>query len=173
MHIRAATIADLPGILEIEEVSFATPWSREILERELQRMGGPQEGYTAVYLVAHEADRVLGYAGMWLCWGEAHILTLAVDPGLRRRGLGQALLDAALRHVAEDGCHYATLEYRASNEAAAALYAKFGFEVAGRRKGYYHETGEDAIIADLHDLQSQRVLDGLAALRREWEGKHG
>ena len=173
MDISLATLDDLPSILEIEQVCFTTPWSRELLERELRRTAGDQEGYEAAYLAARAEGGLLGYVGMWLCWGEAHVLTLAVAPRRRRTGVATALLDAALQHAVARGCQYATLEYRASNRAAAAMYAKFGFETVGRRKGYYHDTGEDAIIVELQDLQSERVQSDLAALRRQWEQRQG
>jgi ribosomal-protein-alanine N-acetyltransferase len=173
MEIGPATLDDLPGILGIEHASFPSPWSSELLKRELGRTATPQEGYESAYLAAREGNEVVGYVGMWLCWGEAHVLTLAVKPDQRRRGVGAAILEAALRHAAARGCHYATLEYRASNRAAAALYARFGFRVVGRRKGYYQDTKEDAVVVELHDLQSERVQSELAAVRREWEQKQG
>ncbi len=173
MEITAATLDDLPQIVEIERASFPTPWSVESLRRELMRTERQQGDYTAIYLAAREGEQLVGYVGLWLCWGEAHILTLAVAPQWRRQGIAQALMHAALTEAARQGCHYATLEYRVSNTAAAALYEKFGFRVVGRRRRYYRDTGEDAIVVELDDLQSVEVQTDLAELQAEWERKHG
>lgn len=89
---------------------------------------------------------VVGYGGLWLMVDEAHISTIASHPDWRRRGIGELLLLAMIDSAAEIGANIVTLEVRVTNVPAQALYTKYGFEVVGRRKGYYSDNGEDAYI---------------------------
>ena len=93
-----------------------------------------------------ERAPVIGYGGLWLMVDEAHISTIASHPDWRRRGIGELLLLAMIDSAAEIGANIVTLEVRVTNVPAQALYAKYGFEVVGRRKGYYSDNGEDAYI---------------------------
>ena len=94
----------------------------------------------------------------WSILEEAHITLLAVHPQYHRQGLGQALLCYLLKRASDNGLERATLEVRASNSAAIALYQKFGFKTAGRRRGYYQDNGEDALVLWLSDLQHPRFF---------------
>ncbi len=89
---------------------------------------------------------IVGYGGMWLMVDEAHISTLASHPDWRGQGVGELLLLAMIDRAAEIGGEVVTLEVRVTNSVAQALYRKYGFQVAGRRKGYYSDNGEDALI---------------------------
>ncbi|MGE5262781.1 MAG: ribosomal protein S18-alanine N-acetyltransferase [Acidobacteriota bacterium] len=89
---------------------------------------------------------VVGYGGLWLMVDEAHISTIASHPDWRRRGIGELLLLAMIDSAAEIGANIVTLEVRVTNVPAQVLYTKYGFEVVGRRKGYYSDNGEDAYI---------------------------
>jgi ribosomal-protein-alanine N-acetyltransferase len=89
---------------------------------------------------------ILAIGCSWTILEEAHITLLAVDFDYQRQGLGQALLYCLLKAAHDRGLERSTLEVRASNQAAIALYEKFGFQTAGRRKRYYAETGEDALV---------------------------
>ncbi len=89
---------------------------------------------------------VVGYGGMWLMVDEAHISTLASHPDWRGQGVGELLLLAMIDRAMEIGAEVVTLEVRVTNSVAQALYRKYGFQVAGRRKGYYSDNGEDALI---------------------------
>lgn len=145
------TIADLPAVVAIDHQSFSVPWPARSFRFELQ------ENPVGRLLVAVPADdgrvdEVLGYIGLWDLVDEGHISTLAVHPEHRRRGIGETLLRAGLLALVETGMHKASLEVRASNQAAQHLYAKFGFGVYGRRRGYYQDNGEDALIMTLPDL---------------------
>jgi ribosomal-protein-alanine N-acetyltransferase len=139
--LRQMTPADVDGVLAVEHLSFRTPWSREAFEHEA-------EAEYALYLVATAGDQVVGYAGAHLVWGEAHVTNVAVHPDWRGRGLGEQLMRALEAGAVERGAHRATLEVRVSNTAARALYAKLGWVTAkgAVRKGYYTDTGEDAIV---------------------------
>jgi ribosomal-protein-alanine N-acetyltransferase len=163
--IRRATLSDLDPILTIEEASFPTPWSRAVLASELCSRQG-------CYIVAEIIGQVVGYAGMSCFAGEAHIMNLAVDPDHRRCGIGEALLVELLGRAARSGGEMAYLEYRPSNAAAAVLYRKLGFRRAGRRPGYYRDTGEDAILMTLDDL-AVRWSGNLSAYWRTWERRYG
>jgi ribosomal-protein-alanine N-acetyltransferase len=143
---------DLARVVEIEQASFADPWSPVALQSELVR------DYLRRPLVAEADGRVVGYLMAWSVVEILHVLNIASDPALRRRGIGRALLLAAAAEAREAGLVRVTLEVRRSNAAARAFYARFGFVEAGVREGYYADDGEDAIIMDapLDDLPDSR-----------------
>lgn len=141
VRVEPMCLEDLEGILEIEEASFPTPWSRKSFLYELL------ENERAVYLVAREQeDRVQGYIGMWMVLDEGHITNLAVHPRARGRGIGELLLKALMAESRSRGINRLTLEVRISNLVARNLYAKLGFVSAGIRPGYYLDNNEDALI---------------------------
>ncbi|MGE5676186.1 MAG: ribosomal protein S18-alanine N-acetyltransferase [Mycobacterium leprae] len=135
------TPADLDGVMEVEQLSFLTPWSREAFAGELMQT------YT-IYLVAREGDRVVAHGGMHVIWDEAHITNIAVRPEYRGRGLGEQMMLELLGRATARGVTRVTLEVRVTNTPARRLYEKLGFVTApgAVRKGYYSDTGEDAIV---------------------------
>jgi [ribosomal protein S18]-alanine N-acetyltransferase len=140
--IELLTSADqIDDVLAIEEASFTNPWTREMYLAEL-------ENRTVSHcLLAREGDgRAIGFCSYWRVLDELHINNLAVLPEYRRAGAASALLGRALEEGAEQGAHRATLEVRRSNEVALMLYERFGFSVAGVRRGYYSSPVEDALI---------------------------
>ena len=139
--IHPMTPADLDQVMEVERLSYLTPWSREAFASELLQR------YT-VYLVARTDDRVVGYAGMHVMWELAHVTNIAVHPQCRGRGIGERLMRELIRIARRRGAVRMTLEVRVGNAPAQALYRKLGFvtEPGAVRKGYYTDTGEDAII---------------------------
>ena len=126
-------------IAELEKRCFADPWSFASLLYEL-------ENPSAVYLSAVMEETVLGYVGMHHIVDEGHITNLAVDPAHRRRGIGALLLRALIAKAREREMTLLTLEVRASNRAAIALYGGFGFVPEGLRARYYRNPTEDAVI---------------------------
>ena len=138
LDIRRLTYADLPQIIAIERRAFPTPWSLAMFVLELSKPAG-------VCLTALRGDQMLGYL---ICsrydtvW---HIMNVAVDPVRRRRGIATALLADLLRRLDGQGARF-TLEVRESNTGAIALYERFGFRAAGRRRRYYQDNGEDAVV---------------------------
>ena len=132
--------SDLDGVMEIEEVSFPTPWSREMFLEDFPR------DFSDTLVAAGTEDEVLGYAVCWTIAGESHLLNIAVHPAWRGRGIGRALLSECIRRAAGAGASRVFLEVRAGNEAAQRLYRSMGFAFRGIRKGYYTDTGEDAVI---------------------------
>jgi ribosomal-protein-alanine N-acetyltransferase len=143
--IRPMQSEDIPRVMEIDRLSFPLPWSENSFRKELA------ENEHAYFFVADEvagaarAD-VVGFAGYWYIVDECHISTLAVHPTWRRQGLGELLLRAVLQHAMDQGAVLATLEVRQTNLRAQALYQKYGFDVVGRRRQYYRDNGEDALL---------------------------
>jgi ribosomal-protein-alanine N-acetyltransferase len=112
-----------------------------------------------------ERPPVVGYGGLWLMVDEAHISTIATHPDWRRRGIGELLLLAMIDGAAEIGANIVTLEVRVSNVAAQTLYRKYGFEIAGRRKGYYSDNGEDALIMSTPSIGTAQFARRLQELK--------
>lgn len=137
--IRPLVKEDLDELMEIERVSFPTPWSKESYVAEL-------ENDFSLYLAACYQGRLVGYAGMWLIVDEGHVTNIAVHPDFRQRGLGVKLLQELMRLAAQRDIKGITLEVRPSNTPALRLYRKMGFVPNGIRKGYYTDSGEDAIV---------------------------
>ena len=137
-EIRRLTYADLPQVIAIERRAFTTPWSLAMFVLELSKASG-------ICLAATRGERLVAYL---ICsrydtiW---HVMNVAVDDRLRREGLATALLEHLLAEADAPGEQY-TLEVRASNTDAIRLYEGFGFRDAGRRRGYYHDNREDAVI---------------------------
>ncbi len=133
-------LEDVHRVMEIEQVSFPTPWPRDAYYHELR------ENRLACYLVARVMQQLVGYAGMWVILDEAHVTTIAVDPGHRRHRVGERLLVALIDEAMKRGARWITLEVRKSNLGAQALYRKYGFKDIGIRKNYYSDNREDAIV---------------------------
>lgn len=136
----------LDQVVEIEKVSFPSPWSRQAFACELL------QNNFAFYIVALTEGKVVGYGGMWLILDEAHITNVAVHPDYRKKNIGRALLLGMISHAVLTGITGMTLEVRPSNAAARHLYATLGFKERGVRKRYYTDTNEDAIIMWKDDL---------------------
>lgn len=149
MRCRRMRLGDLDEVMRIEEASYQSPWSRGAFVREVQ------DNTTADYIVAEVPGYgIVGYCGMWLLLDEAHITNVAVHPDCRRRGVATELLRVAARRAVARGAVALTLEVRPSNDGARRLYARLGFVARGRRRHYYSDTGEDAIIMSLEDARS-------------------
>ena len=142
IEIRPMDWESVAQVAALEQICFASPWSLAALESELRNP-------LAVYFVALDRGEVAGYAGMHNICGEGHITNLAVSPALRRRGVARILLDAMIAFAREHELALLTLEVRASNAAAIALYGGCGFVQVGLRSGYYDTPREDALIMTL------------------------
>lgn len=145
---------DLDEVLAIEKASFPNPWSRHAFLYELR------QNRVAALWVARPTGLggppVLGYLCLWVVADEVHVTNLAVHPAYRRQGIGRQLLGELLRLYRGRGAVRAMLEVRPSNSEARHLYEAFGFKVVGTRRGYYFDTGEDALVmeADLTQLDA-------------------
>ncbi len=113
---------------------------------------------------------VVGYAGLMMSLDDAHITTVAVDPAWQRRHVGARLLLSLVREALARKAANLTLEVRVSNAGARDLYRRFGFEAVGVRKGYYAESGEDAIVMWAHDVKRPAYLALLDSLERTFAG---
>lgn len=132
----------LDALAALERACFPRPWSREALEEELHNPA-------ACFLVAVEGDRVLGYGGMHCAAGECYVDNIAVDPACRRQGVGTALVTALREAARARGGEFLSLEVRPSNTGAVALYTGLGFQSVGRRKNFYTQPVEDALLLTL------------------------
>jgi [ribosomal protein S18]-alanine N-acetyltransferase len=133
--------ADIDAIVVLESESFTNPWSRQTLVWELQN-----SDVTLVYVLRRDDERIAAFCVCWIIFDELHINTLAVAPGDRRQGVATTLLRQVMVEAAAKGAQKATLEVRASNMSALALYERLGFHVAAKRPGYYTKPEEDALI---------------------------
>ena len=142
MHVRIVpmTADHLDEVAELERVCFTTPWSRNMLAEEL-------DNYLSAFLVAlDDNDKVAGDAGLQAVLDEGYITNVAVRPDCRRQGIAGKLLQVFLDFAKGNHLAFLSLEVRASNYDAIALYGSRGFRSVGRRKNYYEHPREDAII---------------------------
>lgn len=135
-------VEDLDEVLEIERAAFSMPWSRGAFTYEIER------NRVARCWVMREDGRVAGYLCLWEVADELHVTNVAVHPAYRRRGIARAMLAAVLDDAVRRSLSLVGLEVRPTNAEARALYESFGFRVVGRRRGYYYDTGEDALIME-------------------------
>lgn len=156
INLRPMTLADLNQVEAIDAVSFPTPWPRDAFLYELKRNRGSLT-WVAEWVHPEGEAEVIASIVIWLVLDETHIATLAVKPGFRQRGIANKLLAESLIECAKRGAQRATLEVRASNQAAQKLYQKFGFEVVGLRKNYYKDTNEDALLMTLAPLDEEKL----------------
>jgi ribosomal-protein-alanine N-acetyltransferase len=136
------TLDDLDDVLGIERASFQTPWSRGAFRYELT------ENRVARSVIVRFGQQLTGYLCLWEIGHEIHITNLAVHPSFRRRGIARVLLGSILEEARRTGVELVFLEVRPTNVEALALYESLGFRVIGRRKGYYFDTGEDALVME-------------------------
>ena len=148
VSLRAMRPADLDDVMRVEQLAHPHPWSADLMRRELDH------DWSRVVLAVERAglagaqasERVVGYIVFWLVHDEVHVLNVATDPVVRRRGVGRRLM----REAEEDGrrraARLATLEVRRSNAPAIELYRSLGYRQVGVRPRYYQEDGEDALV---------------------------
>lgn len=151
----------LRKVISIESRVYPRPWSASLFLSELAQRS------TRSYLVARHDGEVVGYAGMMFTGLEAHITNIAVDPTFQGCKVGTRLLLSLVIEAIARGAETISLEVRVSNVAARKMYEKFGFSVAGTRKGYYIETNEDAYIMVAENVRSTDHRLRLARLRAE------
>jgi [ribosomal protein S18]-alanine N-acetyltransferase len=157
--------ADIATVQEIEREIFSTPWPRNAYYRELASRSSAhyivlrQEGVVQrppEYNVADLDLSIIGYGGMWRMYDEAHVTTIGVRLDVQHHGHGRVLFAGLVQAAYDMGAKWVTLEVRTSNDNAMHMYEAFGFKVIGRRKGYYTDNGEDAIVMWSDSIHSPR-----------------
>jgi ribosomal-protein-alanine N-acetyltransferase len=159
VQIEPMQLDDIPVVQTIEREVFLTPWPRNAYRRELS------QNRLATYIVIREGDEIVGYAGLWRMHDEAHVTTVGVRRQDQGKGYGLALMLALIERAYAIGSRWMTLEVRASNFGAMALYEKLGFKVIGRRRGYYTDDGEDAIVMWSDSLYAPAFQERYRTLR--------
>lgn len=149
----------LHPLMAIERASFTSPWSEEAYAGELGA-NNSRNGGLSHYFGAFADGVLVAFVGFWQVLDEAHITNIAVAPDWRGQGLGRWLLIRALTVASSLGCELTTLEVRAANLPARRLYAGLGFTVEGRRRDYYQDPADDALIM-------WRSLSALPAAEKE------
>jgi [ribosomal protein S18]-alanine N-acetyltransferase len=176
LELKPLTVELLPAVVELDQLCFGKLWTLEGYQREL---ASPNSDL--LVLSIPEDTRIpealnpklppthflVGSGCLWAILEEAHITILAVHPNYRGQGLGQAILWGLLASAYARGLERATLEVRASNVTALSLYQKFGFKTAGRRRHYYQDNDEDALILWRGDLQHPHFPQTLANWNRQ------
>jgi ribosomal-protein-alanine N-acetyltransferase len=144
---------DLDQLMEIENYSFPTPWKRGMYEQDLRT-----NDHSRFYCIKHaDTCELAAYIGSWFIFEEAHVGTIATKREYRGLRLAEQMLAYTALNAINEGKAYIILEVRVSNLAAIRLYERLAFEQVGLRRGYYTDTGEDALLMTCHDLH------GLAA----------
>ncbi|MDQ6773958.1 MAG: ribosomal protein S18-alanine N-acetyltransferase [Candidatus Dormibacteraeota bacterium] len=146
--------ADVPVIQEIERHIFSTPWPRNAYYRELASRNSAY--YIVLRREGEEGSAIVGYGGMWRMYDEAHVTTIGVRQDLQHQGYGRIVFAGLVQAAHDMGAKWVTLEVRASNDGAMKMYETFGFKVIGRRRGYYTDNGEDAIVMWSDSIYSPR-----------------
>lgn len=137
--IRKMRAADVSEVVEIERMSFTTPWSEAAFLGEILKL------YSLTKVAVLEG-KIIGYICVEHIMDEGHILNLAVHPDFRRRGIGTKLMEEVLDELKKNDCRYLYLEVRFSNLGARKFYESFGFRVVGIRRDYYTSPIEDASL---------------------------
>lgn len=158
--VRPMTHQDLIDVVAIERLCFGDRWSVQSFTSEL-------DNPASSYYVAIEGERIVGYAGFWLILDEAHITTIAVHPTQQRRHLGELLLNHLIAAAFEKEAKWLTLEVRVSNLGAQKLYEKYGFTTLGRRRGYYQDDGEDALVMWTENIWQEAYRERFKQLKAE------
>lgn len=139
MLIRKMVLADVEQVSAIETSNFSLPWSEKAFEDAIACKD-------ALFLVAKEKEKILGYVGMYISFEEGEITNVAVLKDAQNSGIGKSLLEKAFEEAFVLGVERVVLEVRVSNEPAIHLYQKMGFENVGTRKNFYDFPKEDAFI---------------------------
>ena len=158
LQLKLLEAEQLDQVVELDRLCFGGLWSLEGYRREIE---SPNSTLLVITLPTSTGEKVIGLGCFWAILEEAHITILAVHPDFQGQGLGKLLLFSLLQDAVHRQLARATLEVSENNLVALSLYQKFGFKIAGKRKGYYHKTGEDALIlwrGDLTTPEFQKLM---------------
>lgn len=140
MDIFQMTEKDVSEVWQLDVMCFALPWSEQSFADEMKNT------LAHYYIIRDEDGRIIAYCGFWNVADEGHITNIAVHPEYRRKGCGSALVERLIFEAKKLNLILLTLEVREGNLPAQGLYRKYGFEVLGRRRKYYADNKEDALI---------------------------
>ncbi len=201
--IETMTETDITEVSRLERRCFTNPWPQSAYRRELRKphqncylvlrddnAGEPVNGQREGSMLSlggrlgllgrvRRADRptngpvIVGFAGFWHVFDEAHITTIGVDPGLRGHALGELLLVSLIEEALGRGAGYLSLEVRISNQVAMRLYEKYGFQVKGVRPRYYVDDGEDAYVMWSPPIRTESFRDLLDERRQALDNRLG
>lgn len=157
IFIRPMKMEDIRQVQSIDRMSFSTPWPEHAYRYELLENPASLLWVAEAHLNNGEL-KVVGIIVVWLILDEAHIATLAVHPDFREQGIGSQLLATALKKSIQKGVNQSALEVRAKNEVAQNLYRRFGFEIVGKRRHYYQDNHEDAVLMSLYGMGNGYLL---------------
>lgn len=132
---------DLDQVVEIEKHSFSDPWQKDFFSQDI-------DNPSALPLLGKLNNKVVGYVCLWMVLDEIQISNIAVIPDLRRKGIGEKMIEKILNIAETKDFKRITLDVRISNQPAISLYEKFGFQKAGQRKNYYRKPQEDALLME-------------------------
>jgi len=158
VHIAPMRRRHLRSVVRIESQVYPRPWSHSLFVSELALRS------SRAYVVAKVGREVVGYAGLMMSLSDGHITTIAVDPAWHRHEIGTRLLLTLAHEAIDRGARAMTLEVRLSNRGAQEMYKRFGFNAVGVRKGYYADTGEDALVMwsyEVSEAPYRRLLEGI------------
>jgi len=175
LSLKKPDLENLEAVVELDKLCLDGLWSLKGYQRELESPSS-----SLVVLTLPESEKIIGCGCFWAILEEAHITIMAIHPDYQGQGLGKLLLYGLMENAVRRALERATLEVKASNTIALSLYEKFGFQIAGRRKGYYEKTGEDALILWLSGLEKpqfslilqkwhQEISDRLLVNNWTWE----
>lgn len=193
------TMADVPRVIEIERLSYSSPWPPSAYKKELQEnqyahyivvrdellratpspaVETPRRSFPLSLLpskspavLTSDAASVIGFAGLWLMVDESHITTIAVHPSYRGLGIGELMLRSLITISYEIGARVVTLEVRVSNTVAQNLYEKYGFKRQGIRRRYYSDNHEDAYIMSTDNITDSAYRQRFDALSNALEAR--
>lgn len=151
-NIRRMTLEDIPAVMLLDQLTSTLPWPERSFRYEVTSNPASRSW------VAELDGLIVGTLVAWLLVDEAHIAIIATHPDYRRRGIARKLLTHGLAYMSEEGAISSFLEVRESNLIAQELYRKFGYEASGRRKRYYKDNGEDAILMMLDPLKVENFV---------------
>lgn len=168
VSIRKMTVEDLAAVVELDQVSFSLPWPERSFRFEVT------DNPASRCWVAELDGKIVAMIVVWLIVDEAHVATLATHPEHRRQGIARRLLAHALLNLLQEGARSSFLEVRESNLGAQEMYRRFGYEDVGRRRRYYRDNDEDAILMDLAVLDAGQLMleAGLSTLDKDGQNEH-
>jgi ribosomal-protein-alanine N-acetyltransferase len=161
------TLDDVPAVVDLDQKSFSLPWPERSFRFELT------DNPASRCWVAEVDEKIVGMIVVWLIVDEAHVATIATHPDFRRMGIAKRLLSHVLQKLIEQGARSSFLEVRESNLPAQELYRKFGYEETGRRRRYYKDNDEDAILMNLSSLNAEHLRSNESPSMVDQEEQNG